>query len=301
MIYAAVTCAFISILALFYYAFLVVNNKKLEMMDRINSVENMDKAWLKSDEVYGESVLSALYKSLGSLLVKLTPGYNNTRTKKTLEKAGVLRETTYEKWVARKTLVIVIFTLLAVVILIATGMESSAVFFVGIVMVFFIQVMYRYYLSKRITKRISLIIKSLPFSLDLITVSVEAGLSLDGAIARIVSNIEGPLSDEFGVTLKEMRMGLSKKDALKNMSERVGNRELSMLLSSIIQADELGVSLGKILRIEGDQFREKRKQSAKEKAMKAPVKMLFPIIIFIFPSVFIVVLGPAVIHMLELF
>lgn len=301
MIYLAVAFAFISILTLLYYSFLVVNNKKLEMMDRIHSVESMDKAWLKSEDAYGESVLSALYKSLGSLLIKLTPSYNNSRTKKTLEKAGVLRETTYEKWVARKTLVTVIFTLMAVAIMLVTEMDRSAIFFIAIVMVFFIQVMYRYYLSKRITTRTSLIIKSLPFSLDLITVSVEAGLSLDGAIARIVSNIDGPLSDEFGITLKEMRMGLSKKDALKNMSQRVGNRELSMLLSSIIQADELGVSLGKILRIEGEQFREKRKQAAKEKAIKAPVKMLFPIIIFIFPSVFIVVLGPAVIHMLELF
>lgn len=301
MIYLAVICVFIFIVSTFYFLLLGINKKKLEMIDRIASVEHIDKSWMTSDEIYGESVMSALYKSIGNVLVRLTPGYNNNRRKKTLEKAGILREITYEKWVARKAMVILVFTSLFMLLAYIGKLEASLIIVIGLFSIVFFQVIYRFVIAKRITKRTDLIIKALPFTLDLITVSVEAGLSLDGAVGRIVSNIDGPLSDEFGVTLKEMRMGLSKKDSLKNMSERVGNRDLSMLLSSIIQADELGVSLGKILRIEGEQFREKRKQAAKEKAMKAPVKMLFPIIIFIFPSIFIVILGPAALHMLELF
>lgn len=144
-------------------------------------------------------------------------------------------------------------------------------------------------------------VKDLPYTLDLITVSVEAGLSLDGAIARIVSNVPGVLSDEFSKTLKEMRMGIDKRQALRNMSDRCDVRDVSILVNALIQADELGVSLGKVLRIEGAQLREKRRQSAKEKAMKAPVKMLFPMIIFIFPGVFVIILGPAVIKMIEMF
>jgi tight adherence protein C len=130
---------------------------------------------------------------------------------------------------------------------------------------------------------------------------VEAGLSLDGAIARIVSNIRGILSEEFSKTLKEMRMGIDKKQALRNMSDRCDVRDLSVLVNALIQADELGVSLGKVLRIEGAQLREKRRQAAREKAMKAPVKILFPLIVFIFPAIFVIILGPAVINMIELF
>lgn len=144
-------------------------------------------------------------------------------------------------------------------------------------------------------------VKALPYSLDLITVSVEAGLSLDGAITRIVNNISGPLSEEFGKTLKEMRMGIEKKIALRNMSERCDVRDLSVLINALIQADELGVSLGKVLRIESAQLREKRRQAAREKAMKAPVKILFPLIMFIFPAIFVIILGPAVIQMIEMF
>ena len=97
-----------------------------------------------------------------------------------------------------------------------------------------------------------------------------------------------------------MRMGIDKKLALRNMSERCDVRDLSVLVNALIQADELGVSLGKVLRIEGSQLREKRSQVAKEKAMKAPIKILFPLMLFIFPAIFIIILGPAVIRMIEI-
>lgn len=301
MLYLAVSMIFIATLLFTYYILVSVNRNKIEMAQRVASVENMDKAWIQEENQYGESVVSVIFKGLGSFLIKLSPSYKSKRNKDLLEKAGVLRETTTEKWVARKAVLITMFSTLAVVLtLILAGNWGNALL-LGIVTAMLINTIFKFYLSRRIGKRVKEIVASLPYSLDLITVSVEAGLSLDGAIGRIVSSIEGPLSEEFGQTLKEMRMGIEKKDALRNMGSRVDNKDLSMLLSSMIQADELGVSLGKILRIEGDQLREKRKQAAKEKAMKAPIKMLFPLMFFIFPTIFVIILGPAFIQISGVF
>lgn len=299
MLYIAVALIFITIMMISYFVLLAFNSKKIEMADRITSVENMDKAWIDADDTPTDSVASLLFKSLGSFLIKLTPGYNSKKNKMMLEKAGVLRETTTEKWVAKRAVIILMSSLFTgfIVIVLTEDINRSILFalFAGL----FVWVLYKYSISKRITRRTNRIIKDLPYTLDLITVSVEAGLSLDGAIGRIVGSIKGPLSDEFGQTLKEMRMGIAKKEALNNMANRIDNKDLSMILSSIIQADEMGVTLGKILRIEGADLREKRKQAAREKAMKAPVKMLFPLILFIFPTVFIVILGPTIIQLMD--
>ncbi|KRQ85778.1 Bacterial type II secretion system protein F domain protein [Caloramator mitchellensis] len=164
-----------------------------------------------------------------------------------------------------------------------------------------VNTLFNFNLSSRIEKRKRNILRDLPYILDLITVSVEAGLSFDGAIARVIENIKGDLSDEFAKTLKEIRMGIQRKVALKNLSDRCDVREISMLVTSLIQADELGVSLGKVLRIESANLREQRKQIAREKALKAPIKMLFPLIFFIFPTIFTIILGPAVIKIYNFF
>jgi len=299
MLFISVALVFVSIMLLVYFVLLVINKNKIEMIQRVSTVENLDKKWMVEEEDETDSIASLMFRSLGSLLIKFTPGYNSQRNKAMLEKAGVLRETTTEKFVAKRAvLMLMAFIFTTLLLLVTTGDIGRSILF-GFFASLFVWAIYRYALSKRISTRTVKIIKDLPYSLDLITVSVEAGLSLDGAIGRIVSNIEGPLSDEFGQTLKEIRMGIEKKEALNNMARRVDNKDLSMILSSIIQADELGVSLGKILRIEGAGLREKRKQAAREKAMKAPVKMLFPLIIFIFPTIFIVILGPTLINFIQ--
>lgn len=301
MLYLTITFVFITVMLLTYFILISINKNKIEMVERVAAIENLDKSWANQDENYGESVSGLIFKGLGSFLIKLSPNYKSKRNKQLLEKAGVLKETSAEKWVARKAVVtFVVFALMALLSLVFSNNIGIA-FILASLAALIVNASYKFYISRKISKRVVEIVKALPYTLDLITVSVEAGLSLDGAIGRIVGAISGPLSDEFGQTLKEIRMGIEKKEALKNMSARIGNKDLSMILSSIIQADELGVSLGKILRIEGDQLREKRKQIAREKAMKAPIKILFPLIFFIFPTIFMVVLGPAVISMIELF
>lgn len=301
MLYISVMAIFISGLFIMYFLLLGINKQSIEMSERLSNVENLDKTWMKYEEPVGESILSVLYNSIGGILMKLSPNSQLKKQKEMLDKAGILKDTTAEKYVARKALLTSIIVILTVLVFLLLGQNIIYSLIVGVFAILLINAFYKFYLAKKVTSRSDFIVKSLPFTLDLITVSVEAGLSLDGAIGRIVNAIEGPLSDEFAQTLKEMRMGIEKKIALKNMSDRVGIKDVSMLLSSLIQADELGVSLGKILRIEGAQLREKRKQIAREKAMKAPVKMLFPLMLFIFPAIFVIILGPAMINIMDAF
>ena len=153
-------------------------------------------------------------------------------------------------------------------------------------------------LSARIRSRRESIRAALPDALDLLAVSVEAGLGFDGAVTKLTEHMSGPLVDEFGLLLSEIRMGESRQTALKNMAERVGAPEFSAFVRAVVQADQLGISLGRILRVQAADTRLRRQSAAEEKAMKAPIKMLFPTVIFIFPAMFVVLLGPALMNIL---
>jgi tight adherence protein C len=141
----------------------------------------------------------------------------------------------------------------------------------------------------------------LPNVLDLLCVSVEAGLGFDAAVAKLSERMEGPLVDEFGLVLHEMRIGESRSAALKNLSDRVDVPEVAQFCRAIIQADQLGIALSRILRVQSQDMRIRRQLAAEEKAMKAPVKMLFPTVLFIFPSMFVVALGPAALNLMQTF
>jgi tight adherence protein C len=142
---------------------------------------------------------------------------------------------------------------------------------------------------------------ALPDALDLLAVSVEAGLGFDASITKITEHMDGPLTNEFALMLGEMRVGEGRADALKKMEQRVGAPELSSFVRAIIQADQLGISLGRILRVQAADSRLRRQAAAEEKAMKAPIKMLFPTVLFIFPSLFLVILGPAMLNISHFF
>jgi tight adherence protein C len=141
----------------------------------------------------------------------------------------------------------------------------------------------------------------LPDALDLLAVSVEAGMGFDGAIAKLTEHMSGPLVEEFALTLGEMRIGESRENALRKMADRVSIPELAAFTRAIIQADQLGISLGRILRVQATDTRNKRQAAAEERAMKAPIKMLFPTVMFIFPAMFVVILGPAFLNLGKLF
>ncbi len=147
--------------------------------------------------------------------------------------------------------------------------------------------------SSRTRARRERIRAALPDALDLLAVSVEAGLGLDGAIAKLTEKTEGPLAEEFALTLSEMRVGQSRQEALKKLADRVDSQEINAFVRAIVQADQFGISLGRILRVQAADTRLRRQAAAEERAMKAPVKMLFPTVAFIFPAMFLVTLGPA--------
>ena len=141
----------------------------------------------------------------------------------------------------------------------------------------------------------------MPDALDLLAVSVEAGLGFDAAIQKLTEHMEGPLIDEFALALGEMRIGETRANALQKMVDRVEAPELASFVRAIIQADQLGISLGRILRVQATDTRNKRQAAAEEKAMKAPIKMLFPNALFIFPAMFIVLLGTAFLNFRGIF
>ena len=152
-------------------------------------------------------------------------------------------------------------------------------------------------ISQRVRVRREKIRAQLPDALDLLAVSVEAGMGFDGAVAKLVEQMKGPLIEEFELALSEMRIGESRQDALKKMAERVETPEISGFGRAIVQADQFGISLGRILRVQAADTRLRRQAAAEERAMKAPIKMLFPTVMFIFPAMFLVILGPAFLNL----
>lgn len=151
------------------------------------------------------------------------------------------------------------------------------------------------WLSRRIKKRQKQVLMAVPDTLDLLTISVRAGLSFDGALSKVVEKVQGPLSEEFRRSLAEIRVGKTRRDALRDVIARTDVPALSNFIGAIVQAEQLGVPIAKVLQVQSEQLRIERRQRAEELAAKAPIKMLFPLVGCIFPSMFIVILGPAVI------
>lgn len=150
-----------------------------------------------------------------------------------------------------------------------------------------------FWLGRRITTRQHQFQRGLADVMDLLSVSVEAGLGFDGALARVAENFGPPISSEFGRALREIRLGRPRSEALHALETRMAIQELSAFVSAVIQADELGVGLARVLKVQSEQMRTLRRQRAQEQALKTPIKMLFPLIFFIFPAIFVVLLGPA--------
>jgi tight adherence protein C len=150
-------------------------------------------------------------------------------------------------------------------------------------------------------KRETLMRNALPDAIDLLTISVEAGLGFDAAVARVAKNTSGPLAQEFSRLLQEMQLGIGRAEAMRAMGERTSLADLKSFCLAMVQADSLGIPIARVLRIQSHEMRTKRRQRAEEAAQKVPVKILFPVIFFILPTIFIVVIGPVFLSMGNLF
>ena len=250
-------------------------------------------------ESFRERVVAPLAKVLARWALKLSPRSTVDGIAAKLMLAGLGRTmspTTFLAWKAGAGIAGLLFGLVLGVSVGPVGtLAFSTVFAAGAFL------LPDFLVSSRARRRKESVRAALPDALDLLAVSVEAGLGFDGAVAKLTDHLEGPLADEFHFTLNEMRIGTSRQDALKRMAERVPAPELVSFVRALVQADQLGISLGRILRVQAADTRNRRQAAAEEKAMKAPIKMLFPTVLFIFPAMFLVILGPAMMHLMELF
>lgn len=159
----------------------------------------------------------------------------------------------------------------------------------------------RIWVLGRIKRRQKEIWRSLPDAFDLITASVEAGLGVDASFTRVIEKVSGPLAEELTRTMREISMGRSRREAFLDMADRTGVDELRSLINAIVQAEQMGISIGTVIRVQTGVIRTKRRQRAEEQAFKAPIKMVFPLVFFIFPAIMVVIGGPAIIQMKDSF
>ncbi|HUU02613.1 MAG TPA: type II secretion system F family protein [Myxococcota bacterium] len=236
-------------------------------------------------------------RRLGSLNRKfIWPGYESSLRRKIVS-AGGLEGLQPEEIMALQELALVFFTVLGVMVV--NFLRSDIDIDVGWWFVIMFATLGAFYpliwLRDQVKKRHFKIRRELPYNLDLLTLSVEAGLDFQAAVATVVSKgRQGPLVEELSLMLRELRMGKTRQEALRNVAERVNLPPLSQFVAALLQADRMGTSLGKVLRIQSTQMRIERTQRAEKLANEAPVKMLFPLIACIFPTVFMILFGPIV-------
>lgn len=258
---------------------------------------------LKESEVtmsVGDRLVGPSTRRLAELALRLTPKSSAVDVRDRLRSAG-LAEITPTSFLAAKAAFAAVVALLGVLAgalgalppLLAVGVAAGGGYTALLLP--------DYWLTLRFRARKERMLVQMPDVLDLLTVSVEAGLGFDAALLRISERMTGPLVEEFQVVMHEMRIGETRAKALKSFAERLDAPETTSLARSITQADQLGIPLGRILRVQAREIRQRREMAAEEKAMKAPVKMLIPTAIFIFPAMFVVVLGPAALALLKSF
>jgi tight adherence protein C len=197
-------------------------------------------------------------------------------------------------WMGVKVLSAILFGIgFTILFFVLSGFPVNVAFGIGGLAVGFLAP--EFWLGRKIRQRQTDMILQLPDALDLLTISVEAGLGFDAALAKVVEKMEGPLVAEFRQALAEIRMGRLRRDALRDVASRCDVQPVTNFIGAIVQAEQLGVPIAKVLQIQSQQLRIERRQRAEEAAAKAPVKMLFPMVGCIFPTIFIVILGPAIV------
>ena len=215
-----------------------------------------------------------------------------------LERAGYPGGLRGADWVGVKLMSLIAFVVLFFLLaLLLTGSPILGLFF-GVAGAAFGYIAPEFWLGRKMRARSYAMILQLPDALDLLTISVEAGLGFDAALSKVVEKMEGPLINEYRQALAEVRMGRSRRDALRDVANRADAQPVSNFIGAIVQAEQLGVPIAKVLQIQSNQLRIERRQRAEEAAAKAPVKMLFPMVGCIFPTIFIVILGPAIIKVM---
>ena len=243
---------------------------------------------------FSQRAVAPVMQGIGRFALRFTPTGWVGRAQKKLVLAGWAERMDGNTWAAVRiiALVVSIILLFIVIPLLDSTMMKLGVGGLILFLGFFGP---EASLNRAIDDRRKEMEKTLPDIIDLLVISVEAGLGFEAAMGRVVQNVPGELSKEFSRTLQETRVGVSRHDALRAMSERTDVDDLNSFILSLVQADQFGVSISRMLRVQAEEMRVRRRQRIQEKAFAAPVKMIFPMMFCIFPSIFIVILGPAAI------
>jgi tight adherence protein C len=276
-------------------------SKEPSIKERVAEVARLGRVPTEREQTLARPLLhrvaSPIAKKVSGAIVAATPKSVLKAAGRKLDAVGNPWDITPGEYVILRIMTLILIPI--VVAILAGGFGTRRALLFALVAAGFGWVVPEVMMQSKAKHRGKDIQKALPDVLDLLTVSVEAGLGFDAALVRVVERRKGPLSDEFGIVLREMRVGTPRREALKQLAERVKVDDITSLTSAIIQTDHLGVGIANILRIQSDQSRVKRRQKVEESAMKAPIKMLFPLVFFIFPTLFVVLLGPAVIQIAE--
>ncbi len=273
-------------------------NARLKAIRNETGLESMDEVYTRS---FSERILRPVLDGFGKALMRMAPVEMVSNLEKKIIMAGRPYSLSAKNWFGIQAMATVGMPLVLGTIMLRAGADMGRTILliasIGAVGMLLPNLM----LNGKIRDRQKNILKTMPDVMDLLTVSVEAGLGFDAALSKVTEKMPGILSEEFGILLQEIKIGKSRKDAMYQMADRIGVPDLRSFISAVVQADQLGVSLGRVLRIQSEQIRLNRKQRIQEKAMKAPIKMLIPMVVFIFPAIFIVLLGPTALNLIKMF
>ena len=283
----------------------VQNDKKQNRIDKINNTVGQP-VYQELQLSFYDRFLGKGIKSISEKLSRFAPKKKNANKTKTLEAirkqlrfAGLFMEPADFQFIKYAFLIGVIF--ITLIIIIAVDMDPLIMLLVlmcGALLGIMGPTMY---LRSRVSSHQTGIKKQLPDAMDLLCVCIEAGLSFDAALLKVSQKLSGPFIDELLIVYREIQMGRTRREALQNLCDATNLDELKTFASALVQAEQLGIPINNVMKAQSQQLRIERSQQAKEKGMKASIKMLVPMLLFIFPVVFIILMGPTVMNIIETF
>lgn len=300
MEYIIITSVFLTSILIFYALFFIFFQSRINLARRMEELSKIQVKEEPEDDLvkpFSERIIKPGYARFIKLINKVTPHSIKKKYEVLISQAGYVGRYSPSNIISMQVMSGILLASGAYLIgspyLVEYGVFPYAVsLFLGFYFPYS-------FMNSNGLKRKKLVQRKLPDLLDLLFISVEAGLGFDMALKRATEKMQGPLSDEFDRALHEMSSGRSRQDAFRGIITRTGVEDVNTFLTAVIQSELLGTNIANILRVQSNEMRQKRRQRAEEIAMKIPIKMLFPLVIFMLPALFIVILGPAGINMME--
>jgi len=250
---------------------------------------------------FSERVIYPIARKLGEFTMRFTPQNWLNNTTRKLELAGRSAKMDATVFITIEFIIAGVVGLGSFLLMrfLGNNLPTGRIFLLTVTLTVLGFFLPQYQLSRSITKRQKEIRKEMPDALDLLTICVEAGLSFDGAIAKVAEKWNNEISRAFARVIQEIQLGKLRREALRDMQENIGISEMTSFVAALIQSEQLGVSMAKVLRVQADQMRVRRRQLAEEEAHKAPIKMLIPMAFIMFPSILIILLAPAALQIMQ--